>query len=536
MADWQAFATAFLTDTAGYINDRKDKAEDYADELREQADRNKGKLQKLRAAAKAQQGFISQAKGLHASNEQIEAALDAGPAGVQTLVGQLSKLQADFGAGYDAELVSEYAKLPDGFKASGNIDPLARYGLTGQEVGDTAKPEGGWWQKAMGKDAMARTRYEADQQMTGSGMSIYDMAELDSVAGYDSMNGSSFLSYVQPKRFNPTKKVAAHEALTEVALDATRTPGYAAFDDQIAAAGSQYEDPAKKAAAVAKIKEEQRQYVNDFVGIHVDSQVELYGQSYLDAMTPMLNQLGFTVPVQEMEAGAVGTGSVEPAAVNTAKANNEIITTDLPKIVSRTKIKGRDFTLLDMDGEIRYRDEETGEVLSVEDTEKARQMYEEGYAGVAADSMAALGLTPEFKTGRNKGREDKPSAEAPEEQGYQPPTMGATELNNPKVKNAKSKKASPKGVVSEAPEVAESDVSVEASPRSEALIQKFGKDILAYFRESGLTKDDDEEDFKAVLADWYGENSANKELISMSTGADDGSIIYVMRMMLDGGS
>jgi hypothetical protein len=31
MADWTAFATAFLNDTAGYINERKDKAEEYTE-------------------------------------------------------------------------------------------------------------------------------------------------------------------------------------------------------------------------------------------------------------------------------------------------------------------------------------------------------------------------------------------------------------------------------------------------------------------------------------------------------------------------
>ena len=83
MADWTAFATAFFRDSAAYINDRKDKAEDYADKLREQAERNKSKLGKLKQAAKAQQGFINQARGLYASDAQIEAALDSGPTGLR---------------------------------------------------------------------------------------------------------------------------------------------------------------------------------------------------------------------------------------------------------------------------------------------------------------------------------------------------------------------------------------------------------------------------------------------------------------------
>jgi hypothetical protein len=41
---WEDFATAFLKDTAGYINDRKDKADDYKDRLLEDAERNKVSL------------------------------------------------------------------------------------------------------------------------------------------------------------------------------------------------------------------------------------------------------------------------------------------------------------------------------------------------------------------------------------------------------------------------------------------------------------------------------------------------------------
>tara|TARA_R110001632_G_scaffold21298_1_gene62502 strand:- start:3958 stop:5463 length:1506 start_codon:yes stop_codon:yes gene_type:complete len=501
MADWATFATSFLNDTAGYINERKDKAEVYADELREQADRNKGKLQKLRAAAGAQQGFIAQAKGLYASPEQIEAALDAGPTGLQSLVSELSKLKSDFRDGYDAELVSDYAKLPEGFKATGNIDPLARYGLKGQEVGDTVKPDGGWWQRAMGQDAMARTRYEADQQMTGSGMSVYDMAELDGVTGYDSMNASSFLSYVAPKRFNTSKKASAQEALGDVAITAKRTPAYEALEAKLAAVDGQYANPVEKAAATKVIVDEMGQYINDYVNLYVDSQVELYGESYVDAMGPLLDQMGISASLPEEG----GTGLTSTATV-TAPVNNEIIVTELPEIVSRTKIKGRDFTLLNVDGVMRLRDEVTKEVLSEEATEQARIQYEEGYSSLGSDTLEVLGKLPEFKSGRNKGRN-----------GGRTNRVTEAEVNS-------------------APEAVETDAATEASPRSEAMIQKFGKDILAYFRESGLTKDDDEEDFKAVLADWYGENSANKELVGMSTGADDGSIIYVMRMMLDGGS
>ena len=202
MADWTAFATAFLRDTAGYINERKDKAEDYADKLREQAERNKAKIGKLRSAAKAQQGFISQARGLYATDEQIEAALDSGPTGLQGLVSQLSDLKTKYGDSYDQNLVNDYAKLPEGFKATGNIDPMSRYGLTESIVGDLGAPKGGAFSlnRMLGLDAKERARSELDAEVAGdTGMSIYDLAQISDIAGYESLNPSSFLSYTAPK-------------------------------------------------------------------------------------------------------------------------------------------------------------------------------------------------------------------------------------------------------------------------------------------------------------------------------------------------
>ena len=40
--DWQAFATAFLSDSARYISENKDRAAEYRDKITEQAEKNKG--------------------------------------------------------------------------------------------------------------------------------------------------------------------------------------------------------------------------------------------------------------------------------------------------------------------------------------------------------------------------------------------------------------------------------------------------------------------------------------------------------------
>ena len=296
MADWTAFATSFLRDSAGYINDRKDKAEDYADKLREQAERNKSKLGKLKQAAKAQQGFISQARGLYASDAQIEAALDAGPTGLRDLVSELSSLKTKYGNYYDEQLVTDYAKLPEGFKATGNLDPMTRYGLTGSTVGDIAKPEGSWLSQAMGYDAKSRVRSELDTETVGdTGYSVYDLAQISDVSGYESLNPTSFLAFTAPKimspgdvpeqleDFNTARRTAAIEA--DRIYDMTMQEIKAAEIDNID----------ERDAAVRKAQEDREAMIVRSMENFINTRRALY-DNYDDLMGDTLDLYNFGTP------------------------------------------------------------------------------------------------------------------------------------------------------------------------------------------------------------------------------------------------
>jgi len=75
MADWQAFATAFLTDTAGYIKERKDKAADYEDKLREEKERNRERVQRKQLMMNSAQSITINLKELGATEELIRSAM-----------------------------------------------------------------------------------------------------------------------------------------------------------------------------------------------------------------------------------------------------------------------------------------------------------------------------------------------------------------------------------------------------------------------------------------------------------------------------
>ena len=317
MADWQAFATAFLGDSATYINERKDKAEDYADKLAEQAERNKGKLAELRQTADAQNSFVGQARALHATDAQIEAALDAGPNGLSTLVNTLDTLRATYGSNFNADMVKEAAALPEAFSPTGNLDVYARYGLGSQTMGDIEAPKGGWFARAMGTDAKARVRAEADAEaFGGTGMSVYDMAELDSVTGYTSRNSGSYLRYTPPKVFNPANTAAAEEAIYDREQILVDSETYKSFQTRIDGVYAPTQDEAN--AKVAEIKQERAVWLRNNLTEYARSQQDLYGESWVAAMGPTLQAMGLSSDA--LKAAGRGTDSTTelPAATEEA--------------------------------------------------------------------------------------------------------------------------------------------------------------------------------------------------------------------------
>jgi len=317
MADWQAFATAFLGDSAAYINERKDKAEDYADKLAEQAERNKGKLTELRQVADAQNSFVSQARSLYATDAQIEAALDAGPDGLSTLVKTLDTLRATYGSNFNADMVKEAAALPEAFSPTGNLDVYARYGLGSQVMGDIEAPKGGWFARAMGTDAKARARAEADAEaFGGTGMSVYDMAELDSVTGYTSKASGSYLRYTPPKVFNPANTAAAEEALYDREQILVDSEAYKEFQTRIAKVYAPTE--AKANAIVAEIEQERAAWLRNNLTEYARSQQNIFGESWVDAMGPTLQAMGLSSDALKDTGRGTDSTTELPAAAEEA--------------------------------------------------------------------------------------------------------------------------------------------------------------------------------------------------------------------------
>jgi hypothetical protein len=163
MADWAAFATAFMKDTAGYINERKDKAEDYEEKQRELAEKNTLVMQKRKQISTAVGGIAKRLIDQGVPEEVVRTAAASGPTGLTDLDKKWSTAINDYGADFasaNPELVStmvstnlsaEQLGMGKGEGAMSLEDFLnSQYGLSKTTAGDYKAEETGVFRRMMG--------------------------------------------------------------------------------------------------------------------------------------------------------------------------------------------------------------------------------------------------------------------------------------------------------------------------------------------------------------------------------------------------
>lgn len=333
--DWSAFATAFLGDTAKYINERVDKASEYEDKLKEQAERNKLLLDKRNAVVTQAAGLAARAKSLGASEDMIKAAIDKGPNGLVELTGELDKIKLEYGDRWTPEVAAVHVGLPEGYKpAEFNIsDYISRaYGVTPGEIGSTKAPEQGFFGRVMGLGGRERVRAAMDKDGYYKGYSVYDLSELSNQSEYQSLVQGAYFNTTAPKVFKPDEVATEKKLISAMLSNVEDTPAYAAASEAFTKAqksltgGNLLPDQRKAAEAeMAKQNAIMQGLRTAVLNDHVSTQTALYKHGgYLDYMGSYLDTImgkGFTEGFKEatdvVKAADTGgvTEAVKPEAV-----------------------------------------------------------------------------------------------------------------------------------------------------------------------------------------------------------------------------
>lgn len=310
--DWQAFATAFLGDTAKYINERKDKAEEYEQKQRELAERNRGIVAQRQGVVDQVNSLSLQAMNeLGATEEMVKAAIDSGPQGIQTLVQQLQEVKTSFGERWTPEAAQAAITLPAGYTSAPNVslDEYVRraYGMPAASTGSYEAPRGTWLDRALGRNATDLARERLDQESYAGGYSVYDINEMASQAEYDALVGGAYVNYVAPKVFNRSNIEGELDFLANIITDAQQSPVYNSLAAELARQQAiaesnptnNEEGVAAAKAEVARIEAEMEDYTTKRVLTAMTDRFGYYtAGGYVEYMAPHIDDLvgveGFT--------------------------------------------------------------------------------------------------------------------------------------------------------------------------------------------------------------------------------------------------
>jgi len=209
--NFKAFATAFMDDQAKAIQKRIQDAEDYEDQQREQAERNKSIIGKRRALVNLAKTEINMLKRLGAKDKHINAAIAAGPKALfefsQALQKEAQKRPSSGGnVTFSESELDSFIEMPDEFAAE-SMDPAEHYansiGLASPSLGSYESKQRGLLQKALGIGLKDATRAELDRDAYYEGYSIMDINEVARQEAYESMDPGTYFSFRPSVDYNP---------------------------------------------------------------------------------------------------------------------------------------------------------------------------------------------------------------------------------------------------------------------------------------------------------------------------------------------
>jgi len=259
---WAAFATAFLGDTAAYINARKDKAEDAEDTLRERAMRNQPAAEKYASAVNAHASLGGKLVSKYGVPKAAVKALAAsGPTGLRDAYETFSKLEVEHGLQHVKDradmLVEGYemGDYKDEVSVKAFIDDLY-YGNVGK-LGDYEAQATSWFDKGMGIGAKDRMRAALDQETAALGMSVYDLANFSADSAYKALTPSS--AYVTiPRQMGPDEYKREREEFADELKNFSNSPELAdviaRIEDKQEQITSQMRSPSTNPSDIAELE------------------------------------------------------------------------------------------------------------------------------------------------------------------------------------------------------------------------------------------------------------------------------------------
>ena len=533
--DGQAFLTGFFKASAANIKRRKEKAEDYEANLRENQDRYVSLAgQKTRARNNAD-SLANKIYDMGGTKDMVKAAVaeSADPSvGLTKLHDVLQKAVTN----NDIDFVRNNADI----FASTTIDSAITgvtvkdmldesYGIGSYKAGDYVKPESNWWEQLTGRSAMDDIRAKMDEDVVYDGMSIYDLKQFATSSAFNKVGGNSYLTYLSPNLFEqrdvPTSRInfesildensdylsvqaQLKEALTAKAtLDANKAAGQEVSSDVY--------DPVVQ--RVADLKQQKLDILNSTVGLYVqDEAANYYEGTYLKRMGTQLDG------IVGIKGWTAATLAAEPT-----KTEPIIEATDLGKPAEK------DDGILSGSEAAEIMESHNIDVLpngTVIDLNSGETLDQTDSKLVLEGLGLSTEVLPDVDTSKNvpprperdpkytdmeimmmseeQRAEAFPDLESWDAKYWNTHNVDGTPREKPLVPKAEQEKPDTQPVTT-------------AVDTFDNFFITYSNEMLDYMEESGVTGEDSVEEITEFLAAWFDENAGNEQLVTDASKVDN---------------
>lgn len=204
--NWKMFAAGFMEDQTKQINERMKQADAYQKKIEEEFERSKTNYQKRRTFVNQAMTQVNNLRRLGASDQQIKAAVAAGPETLFDFGEQLTKEAQKAGKStFSASEIDAIIDMPETFtenEMSVNEFIERSYGLTKPTTGSTKAPKRSIFERAFGIGLESEVRARADQEAAYDGYSMMDLNELARQDVYTSLVPGTYFSITPTKTYN----------------------------------------------------------------------------------------------------------------------------------------------------------------------------------------------------------------------------------------------------------------------------------------------------------------------------------------------
>lgn len=207
--NWKMFAAGFMEDQTKQINQRLKDAKAYEKKIEEEFERSKTNYQKRRTFVNQAMTQVNNLRRLGASDQQIKAAVAAGPETLFTFGEQLTKEAQKAGKStFSASEIDAIVDMPETFsenEMSVNEFIERSYGLTKPTTGSTKAPKRSIFERAFGVGLESEVRARADQEAAYNGYSMMDLNELARQDTYTSLVPGTYFSITPTVTYDGVK-------------------------------------------------------------------------------------------------------------------------------------------------------------------------------------------------------------------------------------------------------------------------------------------------------------------------------------------